>query len=139
MGTVPDATWFTERFNPLEGLRIAGIANKPLGLGQGRRTEEVVIHLKGIAVGVAGPAHDAGARIINQQELFWGLVPFFFRWSFFRFQIRFDLVDLVPEWGEVDHQVFYWLHVAQRFQRDGIVVIYKVFGLTLASQQGVTV
>ena len=31
------------------------------------------------------------------------------------------------------------LHIAQRFQRDGIVVIYKVFGLTLTSQQGVAV
>ena len=83
MGTVPDATWFTECFDPFEGLRIAGIADKPLGLGKGRRTEEVVIHLQGIAVGVTGTAHDTGARIINHQEGFLGLVPFFFRRGFF--------------------------------------------------------
>ena len=79
MGTVPDATWFTEFFDPFEGLRVAGITDKPLGLGQGRRTEEIFIHFQRIAVGVAGTALDAGARLIYQQEFLRGLVSFFFR------------------------------------------------------------
>ena len=47
------------------------------------RSERVGVREWGIAVGVTGTAHDTGARIINHQEGFLGLVPFFFRRGFF--------------------------------------------------------
>ncbi len=70
MGAVPYATRFAKKLNSLKSFFVAGIGNETLCFRQRRRAEEIVIDFQSIEVGITGAAHDAGAGIVDQLELF---------------------------------------------------------------------
>ena len=85
------------------GVAVPGVGGEPVGLGEGRRSQEGRVNLHYRAVGDAGPAHDAGRYAGKVQHRFVGGYVFLFRFRTLGLEVGRYLHDFVPEEVEIDH------------------------------------